>query len=56
MQRTAIVFLLSALVAAFFGFGVVAASWAGAKALFFLFLALAGLSFLGAAIGRPPAL
>lgn len=37
-----------ALIAAFFGYGGVANySWAGAKIVFFIFLALAVLSFLG---------
>jgi uncharacterized membrane protein YtjA (UPF0391 family) len=46
--RLAIVFLVIALLAAFFGFGVVASySWAGAKILFVIFLVLAVLSFLG---------
>ncbi len=48
MLRLAIVFLVIALIAAFFGFGVVASlSWAGAKILFLIFLVLAVLSFLG---------
>jgi uncharacterized membrane protein YtjA (UPF0391 family) len=48
MLRLAIVFLVIALLAAFFGFGGVASySWAGAKILFFIFLVLAVLSYLG---------
>jgi uncharacterized membrane protein YtjA (UPF0391 family) len=48
MLRLAIVFLVIALIAAFFGFGVVADySWAGAKILFVVFLILALLSFVG---------
>jgi uncharacterized membrane protein YtjA (UPF0391 family) len=48
MLRLAIVFLVVALVAAFLGFGGVAAlSWEGAKILFFIFLVLAVLSFVG---------
>jgi uncharacterized membrane protein YtjA (UPF0391 family) len=48
MLRYAIAFLVIALIAALFGFGVVADySWAGAKILFFIFLVLAVLSFLG---------
>jgi len=47
MLRWAIVFLVIALIAAFLGFGGVASvSWEGAKILFFIFLALAVLSFL----------
>jgi uncharacterized membrane protein YtjA (UPF0391 family) len=48
MLRLAIVFLVIALIAAFFGFtGVESLSWAGAKILFVIFLILAVLSFLG---------
>jgi uncharacterized membrane protein YtjA (UPF0391 family) len=48
MLRLAIVFLVIALIAAFFGFaGVAALSWEGAKILFVIFLVLAVLSFLG---------
>jgi len=48
MLRLAIVFFIVALIAAFLGFGGVASySWEGAKILFFIFLALAVLSFLG---------
>jgi uncharacterized membrane protein YtjA (UPF0391 family) len=48
MLRLAIVFLVIALIAAFFGFGGVASlSWAGAKIFFVIFLVLAVLSFLG---------
>ena len=48
MLRFAIVFLVIALLAAFFGFGGVAAySWEGARIFFFIFLVLAVLAFLG---------
>lgn len=48
MLRLAVMFLVIALIAAFLGFGGVAAlSWEGAKILFFIFLVLAVLSFLG---------
>lgn len=48
MLRLAIVFLVIALIAAFFGFaGVADLSWAGAKILFVIFLILAVISFLG---------
>jgi len=48
MLRLAIVFLVMALIAAFFGFaGVAALSWEGAKMLLVVFLILAVLSFLG---------
>jgi uncharacterized membrane protein YtjA (UPF0391 family) len=53
MLRLAIVFLVVALIAAFLGFGGVAAiSWEGAKILFFIFLVLAVLSFLGYGVRR----
>jgi len=46
-------FLVIALIAAFLGFGAVAAlSWEGAKILFVIFLILAVLSFLGYGYGR----
>jgi uncharacterized membrane protein YtjA (UPF0391 family) len=46
--RLAVVFLVIAVVAAFVGFGNVASlSWEGAKILFFVFLILGVLSFLG---------
>lgn len=55
MLRIAIVFLVIALIAAFLGFGGVASlSWAGAKILFFIFLVLAVLSFLGHGFRRRP--
>jgi uncharacterized membrane protein YtjA (UPF0391 family) len=48
MLRLAILFLVIALIAAFLGFGGVASlSWAGARILFFIFLILAVLSYLG---------
>ncbi len=53
MLRLAIVFLVVALIAAFLGFGGVASlSWEGAKILFFVFLVLAVLSFLGGGLRR----
>jgi uncharacterized membrane protein YtjA (UPF0391 family) len=56
MLRLAILFLVIALIAALFGFGLVAGtSIAIAKILFFIFLVLAVLSFLGGAFrGSPP--
>lgn len=46
MLRLAIVFLVIALIAAFFGFaGVAALSWEGAKILAIVFLVLAVISF-----------
>jgi uncharacterized membrane protein YtjA (UPF0391 family) len=48
MLRLAIVFLVVALIAAFLGFGgVERLAWDGAKILFFIFLILAVLSYLG---------
>ena len=48
MFRLAIVFLVIALIAGFFGFANVAAlSWEGSKIIFVVFLILAVLSFLG---------
>jgi uncharacterized membrane protein YtjA (UPF0391 family) len=56
MVRLAILFLVIALVAAFFGFGLMADySFAAAKIVFFVFLVLAVLSFAGGAIRQPPA-
>jgi uncharacterized membrane protein YtjA (UPF0391 family) len=47
MLRLAVIFLVIALVAAFFGFaGVANLSWAGAKIFFVIFLVLAILSAL----------
>jgi uncharacterized membrane protein YtjA (UPF0391 family) len=54
MLRYAMVFLLIALIAAVFGFGVVASEFMfGAKILFFVFLVLAVLSFLRGSSRRP---
>ncbi len=48
MLRLAIVLVIIALIAAFFGFGVVASySWEGGKIVFVVFLILAVLAFLG---------
>lgn len=53
MLRLAIVFLVIALMAGFFGFGILADfSWAAARILFFVFLVLAVLSFLVGRSGR----
>jgi uncharacterized membrane protein YtjA (UPF0391 family) len=57
MLRWAIVFLVIALIAALFGFGLVAdMSYTAAKVLFFVFVVLAVLSFLGGFLrgGAPP--
>jgi uncharacterized membrane protein YtjA (UPF0391 family) len=53
MLRLAIAFLVLALLAASLGFGRLAGySWEGARLFFFIFLALAVVSFLGGAFGR----
>jgi len=55
MLRLALVFLAIALIASLFGFGlVVDTSLVIAKVLFFVFLVLAVLSFLGGAFRAPP--
>jgi uncharacterized membrane protein YtjA (UPF0391 family) len=54
MLRLAIIFLVIALLAALFGFGLVADySFVAAKILFFVFIVLAVLSFLGGVVRRP---
>jgi uncharacterized membrane protein YtjA (UPF0391 family) len=55
MLRMAVLFLIFAVVAALFGFGLVADfSFAAAKILFFVFIVLAVLSFLGGSLRAPP--
>ncbi len=55
MLRLALVFLVIAIIAAIFGFGMVSGlAWEGAKILFFIFIVLAILSFLGGLVRRPP--
>jgi uncharacterized membrane protein YtjA (UPF0391 family) len=55
MLRLAILFLVIALIAAFFGWiGVASVSYDAAKILFFIFIVLAVLAFLGGAVRRPP--
>jgi uncharacterized membrane protein YtjA (UPF0391 family) len=54
MLRLALLFLVVALIAALFGFGLVAdMSYGAAKILFFVFIVLAITSFLGGAFRRP---
>lgn len=56
MLRLAVLFLVIALIAALFGFGMVSSiSWDAAKILFFVFIVLAVLSFLGGMLRTPPA-
>jgi uncharacterized membrane protein YtjA (UPF0391 family) len=55
MLRLAILFLVIALIAALFGFFPVAGvAYDAAKILFFIFIVLAVLSFLGGALRTPP--
>jgi len=55
MLRLAILFLVIALIAAFFGFGLVSGmAYDAAKILFFVFIVLAVLSFLGGFLRTPP--
>jgi len=55
MIRLALLFLVIALVAAFMGFGFVASlSFDAARLLFFVFLALAVLTFVGGAVRGQP--
>jgi len=55
MLRLAVLFLVIALIAALFGFGMVASySWEGAKILFVVFLILAVLSAIGGYWRSPP--
>jgi uncharacterized membrane protein YtjA (UPF0391 family) len=55
MLRWAILFLVIALIAALFGFGWVAGvAYDAAKILFFVFIVLAVLAFLGGALRTPP--
>jgi uncharacterized membrane protein YtjA (UPF0391 family) len=57
MLRLALAFLVIALLAALFGFGLVANfSYGAAQILFFVFLVLAVLSFLGGSFRRGPAI
>ncbi len=52
MLRWAVIFLVIALVAALFGFGVVSDyAWVGGKIVFIVFIVLAVLSFLRGARG-----
>jgi uncharacterized membrane protein YtjA (UPF0391 family) len=56
MLRLALLFLVIALVAALFGFGLFAGiAYSAAKILFFIFLVLAVLSLLGGTFRSPPA-
>jgi uncharacterized membrane protein YtjA (UPF0391 family) len=56
MLRLALLFLVIALVAALFGFGLFAGiAYSAAKILFFIFLVLAVLSLFGGAFRSPPA-
>jgi uncharacterized membrane protein YtjA (UPF0391 family) len=55
MLRLALVFLVIALIAAFFGFGLVEGmAFAAAKIFFFIFIVLAVIAFIGGALRSPP--
>jgi uncharacterized membrane protein YtjA (UPF0391 family) len=55
MLRLAVVFLIIALIAALFGFGLVGAiAWDAAKILFFIFLVLAVISLIAGGIRGSP--
>jgi uncharacterized membrane protein YtjA (UPF0391 family) len=55
MLRLAILFLVIALIASLFGFGLVTSvAYDAAKILFFVFIVLAVLAFLGGALRTPP--
>lgn len=55
MLRSAIFFLVIALIAALFGFGLISGmAYTLAKIIFFVFIVLAVLSFLGGAMRTPP--
>src|SRR5438445_8168671 len=55
MLRLALTFLVIAIVAAFFGFGLVAGmAYDAAKIFFFIFVVLAVLAFIGGALRSPP--
>jgi uncharacterized membrane protein YtjA (UPF0391 family) len=55
MLRLAILFLVIAIIASLFGFGLVGGmAWEAAKILFFIFIVLAVLAFIGGALRTPP--
>jgi uncharacterized membrane protein YtjA (UPF0391 family) len=55
MLRLALLFLVVAIIAALFGFGMVAGvAYGAAKILFFIFIVLAVLAFIGGALRSPP--
>jgi len=55
MLRLALLFLVIAIVAAIFGFGLVAGmAYDAAKIFFFVFIVLAVIAFIGGALRRPP--
>jgi len=55
MLRLAVLFFVIALIAVFFGFGMVGGmAYDAAKILFFVFIVLAVLSLIGGAWRRPP--
>lgn len=55
MLRLALLFLVIAIIAALFGFGLISGmAWDAAKILFFIFIVLAVLAFLGGLVRTPP--
>jgi uncharacterized membrane protein YtjA (UPF0391 family) len=55
MLRLAVIFLIIALIAALFGFGLVGTlAWEGAKILFFIFLVLAIISLIAGGLRGSP--
>ena len=55
MLRLALIFLVIAIIAAFFGFGLVAGmAYEAAKIFFFIFIVLAIIAFIGGALRSPP--
>jgi uncharacterized membrane protein YtjA (UPF0391 family) len=55
MLRLALLFLVIAIIAAVFGFGLVAGmAYDAAKIFFFVFIVLAVIAFIGGALRSPP--
>ena len=55
MLRLALLFLVIAIIAALFGFGMVAGmAYSAAKILFIVFIVLALIAFIGGALRSPP--
>jgi uncharacterized membrane protein YtjA (UPF0391 family) len=55
MLRLALLFLVIAIIAAVFGFGLISGmAFEAAKILFFVFIVLAVIAFIGGALRSPP--